>query len=155
MRTSLLLFILLAVGMPLRAQETVHWLTFAELEDSLAVRPKPVFIDFYTDWCTYCKKMDKVVFPHAEITELLNSKYYAVRFDAESTASVVFGGQTFINEEVGAKRRPLHQIARLLATREGQFVAPTLVFLDAEFRVTGRYFTYLGPKRFLAAATSP
>ncbi|MEM9024458.1 MAG: thioredoxin domain-containing protein, partial [Bacteroidota bacterium] len=46
------------------AQEAkaVNWLTFEQLEDSLAIHPKKVFIDFYANWCSYCRKMDKVVF---------------------------------------------------------------------------------------------
>ncbi|MEL7378044.1 MAG: thioredoxin family protein, partial [Bacteroidota bacterium] len=71
---------------PLGAQEsdTVRWLTFEQLEDSLAVQPRKVFIDFYTDWCTYCRKMDKVVFTKPEVVEVLNEQYYAVRFNAEA-----------------------------------------------------------------------
>ncbi|MEL6822515.1 MAG: thioredoxin fold domain-containing protein [Calditrichota bacterium] len=138
---------------PLSAQETeeVRWLSFEELEDSLAVKPKKVFIDFYTDWCTYCRKMDKVVFTNPEVVKVLNEHYYAVRFDAETDSSVTFGGQVFINDQIGKSRTPLHQIAQLLALREGKFVAPTLVFLDEEFNVTLRHFAYMDSRNLLKA----
>lgn len=138
---------------PVRAQEaeTVRWLSFEQLEDSLAVQPKKVFIDFTTDWCVYCRKMDKVVFTKPEVIELLNSEYYAVHFDAEIDSVVSFGGREFINDQVGKSRKPLHQIAQLLALRQGQFVAPTMVVLDEEFKVTARYFAYLDSKRLLKA----
>jgi len=113
------------------------------------VKPKKVFIDFYTDWCVYCRKMDKVVFTKPEVIEVLNSEYYSVRFDAETDAIVTFGERQFINDQIGQTRRPLHQMAQLLALREGQFVAPTLVLLDESFRVTSRYFEYLDSKQLL------
>ena len=144
---SLTLSLLLCA--PVSAQEAVRWLSFEQLEDSLNAQPKKVFIDFYTDGCVYCRKMDKVVFTKPEVIQLLNAEYYAVRFDAEIDSAVTFGGQAFVNDQVGQSRNPLHQLAQLLALREGQFVAPTLVVLDEEFRVTARYFEYLDSKKLL------
>ncbi|MEM9675099.1 MAG: thioredoxin fold domain-containing protein [Bacteroidota bacterium] len=145
--------ILLFLGTPASAQEagSVRWLTFEQLEDSLAAHPKRVFIDFYTDWCTYCRKMDKRVFTKPEVIDLLNEDYYAVRFDAETEANIVFGGQTLINDQVGKSRSPIHQIAQLLALREGQFAPPTLVILDEDFKVTARYFEYMDSKKLVSA----
>ncbi len=141
---------------PLGAQETesVRWLSFEELEDSLAANPKKVFIDFYTDWCTYCRKMDKVVFTKPELIDVLNEQYYAVRFNAETDSSIIFSGQQFINDQVGKTRTPVHQITQLLALREGKFVAPTLVLLDETFKVTSRYFEYMDSTKLLKALKS-
>ncbi len=138
---------------PLSAQEveSVRWLSFEELEDALAAKPKKVFIDFYTDWCTYCRKMDKVVFTNSDVIDILNEQYYAVRFNAETDSTITFGGQLFFNDQVGKSRTPIHQIAQLLALREGRFIAPTLVLLDEAFRVTSRYFEYMDSKKLLKA----
>ena len=140
-------------GAPIQAQgaESVRWLSFEELEDSLTANPKKVFIDFYTSWCTYCRKMDEQVFTKPEVIAVLNKQYYAVRFNAETDSSVTFGGQRLINDQVGKSRTPIHQIAQLLAIREGRFVAPALVFLDEDFRVTARHFEYMGSKKLLNA----
>jgi thioredoxin-related protein len=146
------------VKFPVSAQQSksIQWLTFEQLEDSLesnpnTENPKKVFIDFYTDWCTYCRKMDKVVFTKPEITDLLNDRYYAVRFDAESESEFVFAGQKFINDQLGKSRNPVHQIAQLLALRQGNFTPPTLVILDKDFNVTARYFEYMDSKELLRA----
>ncbi len=150
---GLLLAIWLFSGADLSAQQmgSVHWLTFDQLEDSLSIKPKKVFIDFYTKWCTYCRKMDKVVFTKPDVINLLNQDYYAVRFDAESEADITFGSRTFVNDQLGKSRTPVHQIAQLLALREGQFAPPTLVVLDLDFKVTARYFQYMDSKRLLKA----
>ena len=147
--TTILLFLLT----PLHAQEanSMRWLSFEMLEDSLAAKPKKVFIDFYTDWCTYCRKMDKKVFTNPEVIDVLNEEYYAVRFDAETDSVVTFDGQQFRNDQLGNSRTPLHQITQLLALREGRFVAPSMVILDEEFKVSSRYFRYLDSKKLLEA----
>ena len=145
----ILLFLPIHIG----AQETgtVNWITFEQLEDSLAIKPKKVFIDFYTDWCTYCRKMDKVVFTKPEVVKRLNEEYYAVRFNAETDSVVNFGGKEFVNDQIKTSRTPIHQIAQLLALREGQFVAPTLIILDKDFKIISRRFEYMNSKRLLEA----
>jgi thioredoxin-related protein len=77
------------------------------------------------------------------LIKFLNQNYYAISFDAESEAEVRFGSKIYTNKEVGKSRMPLHDIAKLLATRGGEFVAPTLVVLDKDFKILGRYFKYM------------
>ena len=144
-------FYFLCTSLKAQEMETVQWISFEALEDSLAVKPKKVFIDFYTDWCTYCRIMDKSVVTKPQVVETLNDGYYAVRFNAESEYTVNFGGQAFINDQIGKSRTPLHQIAQLLALRKGNFVAPTMIVLDKEFKVISRHFTYLDSKKLLKA----
>jgi len=146
---SLLLFFLAIKAHAQKAH--IQWLTFEQLEDSLSKKPKKVFIDFYTEWCTYCRKMDKVVFTNQEVVSMVDANYYAIRFDAETEAEVRFGGQSFVNDQIGKSRRPLHQIAQLLAVRDGQFVPPVLIILDEDFEVKDRYFEYLGSKKLIQA----
>jgi len=129
-------------------EQKINWLSFEQLEDSLAVKPKKVFIDFYANWCAYCKKMDKVAFKDPKVVSKLNSDFYAVKMDAESTAEINFGGDTFSNREVGKKRNPTHEIPLLLASRDNYtFSLPAIVVLNESFEVTDRYFEYLSPKK--------
>lgn len=132
-------------------QKEINWLTFEQLSDSLAVKPKKVFIDFYADWCVYCKKMDKVAFKDPKVIAKLNSEYYAVKMNAESTDTITFEGKKFYNNEIGKKRRATHQIPLLLASRKGRnFSLPAIVILDTNFRITARRFEYLHTKKMLS-----
>jgi len=45
---------------------------------------KPIFVDIYTDWCGYCKKMDKDVFSQNDVAELMNTNFVNVKVDGES-----------------------------------------------------------------------
>jgi len=77
------------------AQE-INWVTLEQAEAELKNSPeKLLFIDFYTDWCGWCKKMDVSTFKEAEVIKHINENYIPVKFDAESKADVSFRGKTY------------------------------------------------------------
>ena len=106
----------------------VKWYTIQEAEKLIKQSPRPIFVDAYTDWCGWCKKMDSDTFTNSVIIELLNNKFYPVKFDAEGKDPVTFLGQAFINENKGANSP--HQLA--IALLNGQLSYPTVVFLYAQ-----------------------
>jgi thioredoxin-related protein len=48
---------------------------------------KLVMIDIYTDWCGYCKKLDKEVYTNKEVQEKLAKSFICVKLNPERTAS--------------------------------------------------------------------
>ena len=122
---------------------TVQWLDFEALDDSLQRKAKAVFLYFQTDWCSYCRKMDKRVFSKKEIAEVLNEQFYPVRMDAESNDTIYFEGQAFINREASYNRKGIHEIAKIFSRKEVGFVAPTIIVLDKDFRVKQQHYEYL------------
>lgn len=151
-RTALvcLLMVLMTSNSMAQEKNSIRWLTFEQLDDSLSIKPKKIFIDFYADWCDYCKKMDQVAFRDAAIVSELNNQFYAVKMNAESKDSLYFGNQVYINQEVGKKRNPTHQMALILASRKNQpFSLPAIVILNERFEVEKRFFEYLSPKRLI------
>ena len=149
-RTVLVGLLMVMMTSHLTAQENnnIRWLTFEQLDDSLSITPKKIFINFYAHWCDYCKKMDQVAFRDAAIISKLNNQFYAVKMDAEYKDSIYFGNQVYINQEVGKKRNPTHQIALILASRENEpFSLPAIVILNERFEVERRFFEYLSPKK--------
>lgn len=45
---------------------------------------KLFFVEFYADWCTPCKWMDKTTFRDTEVVSLLNDNYVPLKMDIES-----------------------------------------------------------------------
>lgn len=90
-------------------QAQVNWHTIEEASAS-KIGDKLYFIDFYTTWCGYCKKMDRETFTDPTVAKILNHYYYPVKFDAESHQSINWKGQTY---QPGAanRRGSTHQFA--------------------------------------------
>jgi thioredoxin-related protein len=138
MKKYLLVVLLASFGL-VRAQGTktettaIEWMSFEEaVKRSEAEKgKKKIFIDVYTDWCGWCKVMDKNTFVDPQIVKLINEKFYAVKFDAEQTGDVNFRGTTFKFVPYGNKGS--HQLA--MALLNNQMSYPNFVFLDEEFRI--------------------
>ncbi len=45
-----------------KKSETIRWISFEEAMKLNKKKPKMVFVDIYTDWCGWCKKMDAETF---------------------------------------------------------------------------------------------
>lgn len=109
----------------------VKWMTFEEAVAKSKTSKRPIFIDVYTDWCGWCKVMDKNTFSDPNVARLLNENFYAVKFDAEQKEDVVFNGNTFKFVPSGAKG--YHQLAAALLNNQLSY--PTVVFLTENFEM--------------------
>ena len=66
----------------------IPWIT--SYEDALVqlkVHKKPLFIEFYADWCGPCKHMDAEVYSQPEVVEALKH-YAAVKIDVDAAMNV-------------------------------------------------------------------
>jgi uncharacterized protein YyaL (SSP411 family) len=57
----------------------VKWYSIEEAAALAQADPRPIFVDTYTDWCGWCKKLDKDTFSNPVIADILNTKYYPVK----------------------------------------------------------------------------
>lgn len=57
--------------------------TWKEVLEKAKQTNKPIFIDVYTSWCGPCKKMNKEIFPLAEIGKVYNANFVCYQIDAE------------------------------------------------------------------------
>lgn len=104
----------------------IKWMTFEEALAANQKEQRKIFIDVYTDWCGWCKVMDKKTFTDQTVIDYMNEHYYAVKFNAEKEDPIVFQGKNF--ELVDGGRRPIHTLA--YAMLDGQLSYPSYVYFN-------------------------
>lgn len=94
-----LLLIFISSGLFAQHNGPINWVSLQEADSLYQIQPKPLFIDVYTDWCGWCKRMDATTFSNQEIANYLNQNFYAVKLDAETKDSILFKGKVFKNTQ--------------------------------------------------------
>ncbi|MDP1676737.1 MAG: DUF255 domain-containing protein [Bacteroidota bacterium] len=65
---------------------------------SLAVKEqKLIFIDAYTDWCVWCKVMDRETFSDKAVADFMNEKFINVRYEMETGFGALMSGKYRVN----------------------------------------------------------
>ena len=73
----------------------IHWLSVDELQAKMNKTPRKVFIDVYTGWCGWCKKMEATTFKNPDLVKYMNNNFYCVRLDAERKDTIRFQGKVY------------------------------------------------------------
>src|ERR1700761_5548550 len=92
---SVILLLVFATSFRTPKKDKINWMTVSELQDAYSKNPKPVLVDVYTHWCTWCKVMDKETYANDKVANYINEHYYAVRLDAENKDSLSWDGKKF------------------------------------------------------------
>ena len=95
-----LLLVLLAASPASHGKEK-EWLSFNKGLETAAKEKKSVLVDFYTDWCHWCKVMDEKTFKNKTVADKLRDRFVTVRIHAEDrNEKVVYQNKTFSNVEL-------------------------------------------------------
>lgn len=107
-----------------KSNPKIHWMSFEKAAELNQTQPKKVFIDVYTDWCGWCKRMEATTFKDSVVIEYMNQNFYAVKLDAERKDSILYQGHTFIY-------KPEYKANELaISLLNGEMGYPSFVFLD-------------------------
>ncbi|MDO3694519.1 DUF255 domain-containing protein [Wenyingzhuangia sp. chi5] len=123
---SLLVIPTLLFANPEPKVKSIKWISFEKAIELNKTNPKPILIDVYTDWCTWCHKMDASTYSEEVIVNYVNDHFYAVKLNAEQKEDITYNGHTF--KFVANGRRGTHQLAASLLN--GKLSFPSTVFLN-------------------------
>ena len=90
--------LLLLAGLVYAGEVDLTWRSFDEALDLAMEQGKPFMVDFYTDWCHWCKVMDQKTFRDKEVAGILTEDFLISRIHAEDgKATVTYQGNTYTN----------------------------------------------------------
>ncbi len=128
-------------------QSLIKWLSWEEVIELQKLEKRKILVDIYTDWCGWCKRMDKTTFSDDSIATYINKNYYAVKFNAEYKEPIKLGDKVYnFVKKANQKGRGHHELA--LALTMGRLSYPSTVFLNEETQVIQSIPGYKDPNDF-------
>lgn len=130
-----LLIVAVALSSIAPRAQAVEWKSWNQGLASAASSRRPVVVDVYTDWCRWCKQMDREVYGREDVRRYLESRFVAIKLNAESAEPVSHQGRSMT--------------ARGLASSFDVSGYPTTIFLTSSGEHLANVPGYIEPGRFL------
>ncbi|MDI6796590.1 MAG: thioredoxin fold domain-containing protein [Desulfatibacillaceae bacterium] len=66
----------------------VQWVALETAMESAKEQDKLLFINFYTDWCGYCKKLDAQTLADKTVADALNNHFLSAKINGDNNRSL-------------------------------------------------------------------
>lgn len=128
----------------MQGDDKIRWYTLEEAVQLNKTNKRKIVIDLYTDWCGWCKVMDRNTFTNAKIISYINKKFYPVKLNAETREIINFNNKKFNYVSQGAKG--YNEFA--LTITGGRLSYPSTVFIDEDSNIIQSIPGYLDANKF-------
>jgi thioredoxin-related protein len=118
-----------------KEKDGITWVKYDEGLKLAAKTEKMIFIDFYTNWCKFCHKMEKETFSNKEVVDYFNANFIGVKINGDSKIKMKLPEGEFNGKE----------LARMFRIRG----YPTYWFLKSDGEKINFISGYAPPEKFL------
>jgi thioredoxin-related protein len=114
--------------------QKVKWYTFDQGVNAAKKEMKLLVVDFYTDWCHWCKVMDKETFANKEVVDFAKANVIMAKIDAETNDKFAYRDAQYSGR----------QLSQIFGVRG----FPTTVFIDSNGDLITTVSGYIPADRF-------
>ena len=93
---------------------------------------KPVIVDVYTDWCTWCKRMDQDVYSRPDVKQYLAEHFVSVKLNAEYTTAARYEGKAHTSRSLAQRFRVNGFPTTIFLRSDGSHMANVPGYVPAE-----------------------
>ena len=122
------------------AKEKITWMTVKEVQEKFKDNPKPIIVDLYTNWCYWCKVMDKKTYGNPNVISYINKHFYAVKINAETKETIEWSNKNYFYNP----QNKMNDFA--LYVTNGQLGFPTTVIFPQLQKEPAAIPGYMAPK---------
>jgi uncharacterized protein YyaL (SSP411 family) len=134
----ILFFALFIITNSFKTAEEIKWLDFNTGYKLAVKKKKIIMVDVYTDWCGWCKVMDRETYAKSEIAALVNQHFVPIKFNPE-TPNVVY---TFEGKDYNGKG-----LKDIISNNQIRGY-PATMFINTKNKKSSLVSGYLNPQEF-------
>ncbi len=122
--------------------------SFEKVDSLMQIEKRPIIIFLHTDWCRYCKMMEKTTLNTAEVKHILENDFYFIKFNPEVKQDITFNGNTFKYIPSG-QNTGMNELASQIGVVEGKISYPTICVLNSKYEIVFQMNSYQSYEEFL------
>jgi thioredoxin-related protein len=129
----LLFAIVMACGTAASARgESIQWRDWnTGIRDAEASK-RPMLVDVYTDWCGWCRRMDKDVYARPDVRDYLSKRFVTVRLDAEDETAALYEGRKYSYRTLASRFRVTGYPTTIFLRPGGEHIANVPGYVPAD-----------------------
>ncbi len=113
----------------------VRWMSYDDAVVKARKEGKYIMVDFFAQWCKWCKKLDKTTYVDPKVAQAINADFVPVKIDSESQDKVTYEMRRITKAQLADK----YKVSSY----------PTIYFLDKDGKKADILNGYLPPDSFL------
>jgi thioredoxin-related protein len=125
---------------------TLQWKSFNDGLAEAQKSGKKVMVDVYTDWCSWCKKMDKDTYANNDVAQYLAKKFVSIKLNAEAGGKLTYRGQSYTEQQLAGAFGVTGYPSILFLNSDGEPITVLPGYSDAQrFKVI---LTYIADEKY-------
>jgi len=110
----------------------LRWFSWNQGIAEASASKRPILIDVYTDWCGWCKRMDRDVYSRNDVRGYLNRYFVLIKLDAESADEADYGGRTLTSRALAQQLRVSGYPTTVFLRTNGEHIASVPGYIPAD-----------------------
>jgi len=126
------LAVLLSFAAPAFGAEGAEWREWNQGLAEAKAKGKPVLVDVYTDWCGWCRRMDREVYARPDVRASLAKRFVTVKLNAEADDAASYRGKDFTSRSLASGFRVTGYPTTIFLRANGDHVVNVPGYIPAD-----------------------
>ena len=93
---------------------------------------RPVLVDVYTDWCGWCRRMERDVYSRDDVRDYVSRRFVTVKLDAEAGDEASYEGKIYTSRSLAGRFRVTGYPTTLFLRANGEHLVNVPGYVPAD-----------------------
>jgi len=100
MKKGFVIIVMMFLATSFVSAQAVKWYTWNEGYPKAKKEKRIIIIDVYTEWCGWCKVMDKKTYTNDDVIKKIGAKFIAIKVNPETDSNLSYDGVVYNGKDL-------------------------------------------------------